>query len=361
MRDVEPEGAGGANISMGVSQAKAELAHPRPSGLRKAAILMMGLDEAVSAMLFQSLDETSAQKITEEIAGIGGVNPHELTNALAEFHGLLEEDSFVMHGGRDSALRLLRGAFGDVRAKEMVAEAHAGKEMNDGALGMLRKMAPVQLGKLLENEHPRTLALVLSQLDAEQGATVLMQLEPKVRMETVRRMAQRRQHSPEVAMKVLTALSRRMESTGLMSPGSEMGSRYAAEMLGRLDPSIATQILEAIDEDEPDVATGLRALLFDFEEVLRVPLWKLRDAVNAADKQMLARAMQDASENTRAYLFQAMDHHGTEMLKADIDALGTVQAEDVAAAQQAFLALARKVETEGRSTQKVRNTLDVTH
>ena len=347
------------NIAV-ANMSREEFDGPPLHGLRKAAILLMGLEEELVAVLFQSLDETSAQKITGEIAKIGEVSSFELKRVLAEFHQLLEADSFVMRGGSDYALRLLTDAFGEARAQGMIAQVHAGREMTEGDLSTLQKLEPQQLSKFLENEHPQTVALVLAHLDAKRGSTVLMHLGPKMRIEAVQRLAEMRQFSPEMAQKVALVLARRMDSLGSTGRRNYAGYKSVAEMLNRLEPSTTKGILEAIEQNEPKVATEIRALMFTFDDLLTVPQSSVRELVSAADKKMLALAMKGGKESVRAHMYQAMSSRAAEMLKDDMEALGPVRAKDVNAAQQELLVLANRLEAEGKMVLKVETDNDVT-
>ncbi len=349
--------AGSRRLSAG--QEKADAALQPIAGLRKAAILIMGLENDLAGTLFQSLGEVDAQKVTEEITVMGEVSSQDLRRVLTEFHGLLEADEFILRGGPDYALKLLTEAFGPLRAQDMLAQAQAGMDNSVGDLATLQKLEPQQLSKFLENEHPQTVALVLAHLDAKRGSTVLMHLNQKLRVEAIQRLAELRQFSPEMAQKVALVLSRRMDSLGSTGRKNYAGYKSVAEILNRLEPSATKGILEEIEQTEPKIATDIRALMFTFDDLLTVPQGSIRELVGAADKKMLAMALKGGRENVRAHLYKAMSSRAAEMLKEDMESLGPVRARDVTAAQQELLLLASKLEAEGKMVLKAETENDI--
>ncbi|SNS44883.1 flagellar motor switch protein FliG [Granulicella rosea] len=329
-------------------------------GLRKAAILMIALGEELATTLFKSLSETEVQMVVDEITHLGNVPGAQMTQVLTEFYGLLETEQFVVRGGPDHALKLLTEAFGPGRAEEMLAQVKRVRDRSQGDLAMLQKMEPQQLSKFLEHEHPQTAALVLAHLDSKRGSTVLMQLNSSMRVDAVRRLAEMRQFSPEMAQKVALVLHRRMEALGgIVDKKSYAGYKAVAELLNGLNSVASKAILEEIEETEPQVAIEIRTLMFTFEDLLTIPQASVRELVGAVDKKVLATCLKGAKENLKAHLFMAMSSRAVEMLKEDIEVMGPVRAKDVGAAQQELLALARKLEEEGKIVLKMETDNDL--
>lgn len=339
---------GGTALMQRASAMDDEVLYEPIPGLRKAAILMMGLNDGMATLLLQHLGDLEAQKVTEEITQMGDVSSHDVRRVLAEFHGLLEADEYVVRGGPEYALRLLTEAFGEARAQGMLAQVQAGPDTNVGDLATLQKLEPQQLSKFLENEHPQTVALVLAHLDARKGSMLLMHLTPTMRVEAIQRLAEVRQFSPEMAQKVALVLARRMDSLGQTGRKNYAGYKSVAELLNRTDSSTTKGILEAIEQRAPKIATDIRALMFTFDDLLTVPQTSIRELVGAADKKMLAMALKGAKESVRAHIYKAMSSRGADMLKEDMESLGPVRSRDVGAAQQELLVLANKLEAEGK-------------
>jgi len=323
------------------------------SGLRKAAILMVAVGDELAKTLFLSLSERDVRRVTEEITRLGDVPASQLTEVLTEFYGLLETQQYMVRGGPDYALKLLTEAFGSARAEELLLQVKKVRERTNGDMAMLQNLDAQHLSKFLETEHAQTIALVLAHLDAKRGSSVLMNLESALRVDVVRRLAQMRQFSPEMAQTVAMALHRRMEKMGTSGRKSYSGFKAVAELLNRLDQTESKVILEEIEQNEPKLAIGIRELMFTFEDLLTVPAESVREFVGAADKKVLAVALKGGKENVKAHLFKAMSSRAVEMLKEDMEVLGPVRMRDVGAAQQELLALARQLEIEGRMVLKM--------
>ena len=328
-------------------------------GLRKAAILMMGLGDELARMMFQSLNEADVHRLTEEITRLGDVPAAQLAQVMTEFYGLIETQQYVVRGGPEYALRLLTEAFGQQKADELLSQVNRVRERTTGDLAMLQKMEPQQLAKFLENEHPQTVALVLAHLDPKRGSTVLMHLGPTLRVEAVRRLAEMRQFSPEMAQKVALVLHRRMDALGSDGRKNYAGYKAVAELLNRLDQDASKGILEEIERQEPKVAIEIRTLMFTFEDLLTVPQQSIRELVSAADKKVLATALKGGKENVKAHIYKAMSTRASEMLRDDMEALGPIRSRDVSAAQQELLALANRLEAEGRIILKMESDNDL--
>lgn len=317
-------------------------------GIRKAALLMLGLGDDLARTLFQSLSENDVQRVTEEITRLGEVPATLLTQVMTEFFGLLETQQYMIRGGPEHAARLLTEAFGAHRAEELLMQVRKVRERTTGDMAVLQKMEPQQLSKFLANEHPQTVALVLAHLDPKRGSLLLMHLQPAMRVDAVRRLAEMRQFSPEMAQKVALVLHRRMDSLGSNGRKSYAGYKAVAELFNRLDQDASKGILDEIEEQDPKVAIGIRALMFTFEDLLTVPQPSIRELVAAADKKILAVAMKGSRENVRAHLFKAMSTRSADMLKDDMEALGPLRSRDVTAAQQELLNVANRLESEGK-------------
>jgi flagellar motor switch protein FliG len=322
-------------------------------GLRKAAILLVALGDELAKTLFQSLSESDVQRVTEEITRLGQIPAQQLTQVMTEFYGLLETQQYMVRGGPEYALRVLTEAFGATKAESMLAQVRRIRERSNGNMAVLQRMDPQQLSKFLETEHPQTIALVLAHVDAKRGSMILMQLEPGLRVDVVKRLAEMRQFSSEMAQKVAFVLHRRLEGMGTGARKSYSGFKAVAELLNRIDQSASKGILEEIEQKEPQLAIGIRNLMFTFEDLLTVPPESIREFVASADKRVLAMALKGGRENLKAHLFKAMSSRAVEMLKEDMEVMGPVRMKDVGLAQQELLALARQLEAEGKMMLKM--------
>ena len=319
------------------------------SGLRKAAVLLVAVGEELAKEILRALPEVDVQRLTEELADLRGVTPELSAEVLEEFWQLLETQNFMVHGGLDYASRLLIETFGKERAEDLLLMVRHSQQEAQGNLAKLQLTDPQQLGKLLDSEHPQTIALVLAHLDPRRASQVLDNLSEEHKIVSVQRLAEMRQFSPEMAQKVAHTLHRRLESMGeTTARRSYSGFKAVADLLNRLNAEESKHILEAIEDKNAELALNIRNLMFTFEDLITVPAATIREIVSGVDKRQLALALRGANEELRAQIFKSMSSRAVEMLKEDMEVLGPVRSREVAQAQQEILNLARRLEAEGK-------------
>jgi flagellar motor switch protein FliG len=318
------------------------------TGTRKAAILLSVLGEEDAAPLLRNLPDDDLERVAEEVANLGQI-PIELTlQVLEEYKEMMSAQESIAVGGQDVAVRLLVKAFGENGARAMVDRLTRSDETRSFKIDTLKKADPQQLARFLVGEHSQTKALVLSHLDAKQASALLMKLEPETRAECVRRLANLGQFSPEVAAKVSTVLNRRLRSAGDQTRKTGTGFRNIAELMNRLDPIAAREILESVEREEPKLAINIRDLMFTFDNFLEVPEQEMRELMNSIDKKTLMIALKGASEDLRSHFYRTMSTRAVDMMKEDSEVMGPVRSKDVAKAQAEIVAIARKLESEGK-------------
>jgi len=323
------------------------------SGIRKAAILLVAVGEEMAKEILVALPDQDVQQLTEELADLRGVTPEVSAEVLQEFWELLDTQNFMVHGGLDYANRLLVDAFGKQRAEDMLTVMRRSQEAAHGNLAKLQRTDPQQLGKLLDSEHPQTIALVLAHLDPRKASSVLDNLSEEHKVVAVQRLAEMRQFSPEMAQKVALILHRRLESVGDTQRRWYSGNKAVADLLNRVNAEEAKKILEAIEESQPELALSIRNLMFTFEDLITVPPATIREVVSGVDKRQLALALRGANDELRAQIFKSMSSRAVEMLKEDMEVLGPVRSREVAQAQQEILNVARRLESEGKVVLKL--------
>jgi flagellar motor switch protein FliG len=318
------------------------------SGARKAAVLLMAIGDELAKEILRGLPESDVERLTGELADLRGISPEISAAVLEEFWELLATQGYMVHGGIDYANRLLAETFGKQRAEDLMMQIRRAQEAEQGNLAQLQRTDPQQLGKLLDAEHPQTIALVLAHLDPKRASMVLSSLTEEHRVLSMRRLAEMRQFSPEMAQKVAQILHRRLEKVGDAQRKSYSGFKAVADLMNRLDAEEAKRILETIEEAQPELALNIRNLMFTFGDLVTVPSATIREIVSGVDKKQLAMAMRGAKEDLRAAIFKAMSSRAAEMLREDMEVLGPVRSREVAQAQQEILNLARRLEAEGK-------------
>lgn len=323
------------------------------SGVRKAAILLIALGEDLAKDILRSLPEGDVQRITEELAELRSVAPDISSAVIEEFWEVLASQSFMVQGGLDYASRLLMETFGKERAEDLLVMVRRSQEAAQGNLAKLQRTDPQQLGKLLDAEHPQTIALVLAHLDPRRASQVVDNLSEEHKVVSLQRLAEMRQFSPEMAQKVAHILHRRLESMGDTQRQSYSGFKAVADLLNRLNADQAKHILEVIENSDPSLALNIRNLMFTFEDLVTVPAVTVREIVAGVDKRQLALALRGANDELRSTIFRSMSSRAVEMLKEDMEVLGPVRSKEVTQAQQEILSLARRLEAEGKVVLKL--------
>jgi flagellar motor switch protein FliG len=320
------------------------------SGLRKAAILMVTLGEDAASEMYRYLPQREVEQITQEITTINFVEPETGLAVLEEFDRLILTGDHITQAGVEYANKVLVKAFGKEGASELLRQVSQAALLSGSKLDSLRKADPQQLAKFIEGEHPQTIALILAHLESKQASTVLMKLPPEMRAEPVKRLAQLRQFSPEMAQRVAVVLHKRLEAIGEQSRRAYAGLRGVADLMNRLDVKVGKDILGAIETDDPKLALSIRNLMFTFEDLLTVPEAGIRELLGQMDKKTLATALRGSSEELKSYIFKSMSSRAVEMLKEDMEVLGPVKTREINKAQLEAVGVARKLEAEGKLT-----------
>jgi flagellar motor switch protein FliG len=320
------------------------------AGVHKAAILLVILGEDAASQIYRHLPPAEVEKISQGIAELNAVNSETALKVLEEFERLVMAGDYLAQGGKDYANKLLIKAFGEEGARELLNQISLTAEMSAGQLDSLRKADPQQLAKFIEGEHPQTIALILAHLEAKQASTLLMRLPEELRSEAIKRLAQLRQFSPEMAQRVSLVLNKRLEALGEQSRRAYAGLRGVADVMNRLEITTAKSILEGIEKEDPKLALSIRNLMFTFEDLLTVPEAGIRDLLGQMDKKTLATALRGASEELKSYIFKSMSSRAVEMLKEDMEVLGPVKSREIHKAQLEAVAVARKLEADGKLT-----------
>ncbi len=317
------------------------------TGLRKAAMLLIVLGEQAAADILPHLGEDEVQKVSREVAKITAISAEQAEIVLQQFHHLSTAGDYVARGGIDYARKLLLRAFNPDQAKRFLDRLAKALGSEAASFDAIEKADPQQLAKFIHNEHPQTVALVLSHLNATQAAALLGSLPASLRSDVAQRMASLDQISPETIFKIAGVIGQKLKALGEFSRESYGGVRAVAEMLNRLDSSTSREILDSIETQDPNLGETIRHLMFVFEDLLLIDEIGLKEMLAKVDRKVLTVALKGTSEQLRTRVLSCMSQRGGEMLKEDMDALGPVKIKDVDAAQQQIISIVRQLESEG--------------
>ena len=326
----------------------AEAPVKRLSGVQKAAILLVLLGEEATTAVYKNLSPDDLQRLTQEIASLENVPPDAADRVMQEYNQLSMTQEYLVEGGPEVAGKLLAKAFGEPAAKLLLDQVMLAREELAKNFDGLQKADPQTLVKFVQGEHPQTIAMVLAQLGGKAASSLLVLLPEKIRGQTVKRLAEMQQFSPEMAGKISDVLNRKVASLGEQSRRSYGGVKTAAELLNRIDPAVSKSILETVEGEDARLALTIRNNMFTFEDLLGVPETGIRDLLTAVDKKSLAISLKGAPEDLKNHIFKTMSSRAVEMLKEDMEALGPVRSQAVSAAQQEIVQAARGLEAQGK-------------
>jgi flagellar motor switch protein FliG len=322
------------------------------TGIRKAAMLMVLLGDKSSAELVKQLSEEEVQLVGREIARLDAISADEAESLLEEFYQMNMGHDFVVRGGLDYAKKMLNQAFPPEIAKKVIDRLSKSVNGEYVSLDLLQKTDPQQLAKFIHNEHPQTIALVLSHLNASQAAALLVSLPGEIRPDVALRMGNLDQISPEIVNKIATVIGKKLQAIGEYSRESYGGIRAVAEMFNRLDSGTSKEILTAIESHNPNLVETIRHLMFVFEDMLMIDVIQLKEIVGRIDRKVMTLALKGTSDQLRDHFLATMSGRGAEMMKEELESMGPVKIKEVGAAQQQIIALVRQLENEGVVTMK---------
>ncbi len=317
------------------------------TGVQKAAIVLLTLGPKVSAEVFKKLNEDEITAISAAIARLEPVTPNRTIAVLEEFQKVIVDSGMDVRGSLDRVRALLCEAFGSdygTRLVDRVAKALDGDAVD---FSNLRKVDPQQLGKLIQDEHPQTIALVLSHLDPSQAAMLIGALPKEIRADVAMRMAGLEQISPESVRIIASVISQKLRNLGELSREACGGARAVADMCNRMDPNSCTALLDSVEKEDPALFESVRRFMFVFEDLKNLDAEGIKELLNAIDRKVLVVALKGTSEKLQQHFMASLSKRATELLKEELQDLGPVRLKDVDAAQQSIITLARQLEKQG--------------
>jgi len=315
-------------------------------GIRKAAVLCVLMGEDVSSTLFRSLWEDEIEALSKEISQLSNI-PSELTDAvLEEYHNLVLAKQYISTGGIEYTKKVLNKALGNEGSRRIIDKVTKSLESSVG-FNALGRTDPQLLSRFIQNEHPQTIALIISHLEPFQGAELLTSLPEPIRPDIVMRMANLGEISPEIVKRISLLLSQKINTLGSMSSEASGGTRAVAELVNKMDRPAGRAILEKIEKENAELAVAIRSLMLVFEDLMLVDGPGVREVLQRVDKKTLTVALKGTTEELQAHVFKNMSQRAVEMMKEDMEALGPVRVRDVEKAQHEVVEVVQKLEEEG--------------
>jgi len=324
---------------------KKEGSLPNLSGPEKAAVFLLTLGEEFTAQVFQRLDEDEIKAVGREMSKIDHVDKEDIKALLSEFSSG-EGGEEIYLSGDDMLETALKHALSSDKANAILDEIRSDWRLT--LFQQARKLDPKALVNFLRNEHPQTIALVLSVLEPTQSAAILAELKEGVQIEVIMRMAELDKVSPEILVEIDRVLQEELISVESMEGQRLGGVETVAELLNKTNRALEDAILEGIGEQREDLAEEIRRLMFVFEDLLNIDDHGIMSILKQVSTEELKLALRTASEELKDKIFKNMSSRAVEILKEDMEIMGPVRVKDVEGAQQAIIKVAKRLEQEGK-------------
>jgi flagellar motor switch protein FliG len=315
------------------------------SGLQKAAILLITLGPDKSANVFKFLKEEEIEQLTLEIANTRSINQSLKEEVLDEFYEVCLAQQYISEGGIDYAKSLLEKALGGDKAVEVIGKLTASLQVRP--FEFVRKTDATQLLNFIQDEHPQTIALILSYLSTSQAAAIVAALPQDKQADVAKRIAQMDRTSPDVIKEVENVLEKKLANLVNQDFTIAGGVDAVVDILNTVDRGTEKHIMETLEIDEPELADEIRKKMFVFEDILLLEDRAIQRVLRDVDNNDLATALKSANEQVQNAIFNNLSKRLAVMIKEDMEFMGPVRMKDVEEAQQKIVNIIRKLEDSG--------------
>lgn len=312
------------------------------TGLQKAAILLIALGPERSALIFKHLKEEEIEELTLEIANTRSVTPQLKEEVIEEFYQVCLAQQYIAEGGIGYAKELLEKALGSDRAMDVISKLTASLQVKP--FEFVRKTDPSQLLNFIQDEHPQTIALIMSYLSPAQSSMIISALPPERQADVAKRIAVMDRTSPDIIKEVEKVLESKLSTLVNQDFAVIGGVDAVVEILNTVDRGTEKHIMETLEIEEPELADEIRKKMFVFEDILLLDDRAIQRVLRDVDNNDLAIAMKGSNEQVQNAIFNNMSKRLAVMIKEDMEFMGPVRMKDVEEAQQKIVNVIRKLE-----------------
>ena len=314
-------------------------------GIQKAAILLIALGPEKSASIFKHLKEDEIEELTLEIANTRSVTPQVKEEIIDEFYEVCLAQQYIAEGGINYAKELLEKALGSEKALNVIGKLTASLQVKP--FEFIRKTDASQLLNFIQDEHPQTIALILSYLPASQSSMIISALPPDRQSDVAKRIAVMDRTSPDVVKDVEKILESKLSSLVNQDYTIIGGVDAVVEILNSVDRGTEKDIMETLESEEPELADEIRKKMFVFEDILLLDDRAIQRVLRDVENNDLALALKSANEQVQNTIFNNLSKRLAAMIKEDMEYMGPVRMKDVEEAQQKIVNVIRKLEDAG--------------
>ncbi|WP_078430994.1 flagellar motor switch protein FliG [Alkalihalobacterium alkalinitrilicum] len=315
------------------------------TGRQKAATLLISLGPDVSAQVYKHLTEEEIEKLTLEIANVRKVDSSLKEEILDQFHQLAMAQDYIAQGGIGYAKSVLEKALGEAEAMEIINRLTSTLQVRP--FDFARKADPSQILNFIQNEHPQTIALILSYLDSVQAAQILSELPQEVQADVAKRIALMDSTSPEIVNEVESILEQKLSATVTQDYTAAGGIEAVVEVLNSVDRSTERTILDALEIQDPELAEEIKKRMFVFEDIVTLDNRSIQRVIRDVENEDLQLSLKVASDEVKDIIFTNMSQRMAETFKEEMEFMGPVRLRDVEEAQSRIVAVIRRLEEAG--------------
>ncbi|WP_188332123.1 flagellar motor switch protein FliG [Alicyclobacillus suci] len=315
------------------------------TGRQKAAVLLIALGQDVAASVFKRLSQEEVEQLTFEIANVSKVNFEQRENILQEFRDLAMAREYIQTGGIEYAREVLEKALGGKEAEDILNRLTSALQVRP--FHFARKADPNQVLGFIQDEHPQTVALVLSYLDPEQAAMIMAALPAELQADVARRIATMKGTSPEVIAEVEDILESKLSAMTTVDSAQAGGIEAIVKILNGVDRSTEKGILEQLSVKDPDLVDEIKKRMFVFEDIIFLDSKAIQRVIREVDARDLQLALKVSRDDVKEILFNNMSKRMAETFQEDMEYMGPVRLRDVEDAQQRIVGVIRHLEDLG--------------
>lgn len=280
--------------------------------------------------------------MTLEIANTRSVSASKKEEVLDEFYEVCLAQQYIAEGGISYAKQLLEEALGSEKAKDVIGKLTASLQVRP--FEFVKKTDPTQLLNFIQDEHPQTIALILSYLSSSQASVIIAALPPEKQADVAKRIAQMDRTSPDIIKEVEKVLERKLASLVNQDYTIVGGVDAIVEILNTVDRGTEKHIIETLEIEEPELADEIRRKMFVFEDILSLDDKSIQRVLREVDNNEIAMALKGSTEEVQTVIFNNLSKRLAVMIREDMEFMGPVRLKDVEEAQQKIVNIIRKLE-----------------
>jgi flagellar motor switch protein FliG len=315
------------------------------NGRQKAAIFLVSIGSEISAEIFKYLREDEIETLTFEIARMETIEPDQKDAILQEFQELMMANQFITTGGIDYARELLEKSLGSQKAIDIINRLTSSLQVRP--FDFIRRTDPAHLLNFIQQEHPQTIALILAYLEPNKASVILQNLPTELQSDVSRRIATMDRTSPEVLREVERVLEKKLSTLSSEDYTTAGGVDSIVEILNLVDRTSEKQIIEALEDEDPELAEEIKKRMFVFEDIVMLDDRAIQKVLREVDSQELAKALKNVDTEVQDKIFRNMSKRAAGMLKEDMEYMGPVRLKDVEESQQKIVSIIRHLEDTG--------------